>query len=190
MNFSATLAPVLGQGVPPSDFLTQLVLFGQQQNAISICAPNAGYDIFSIMKSHLGPWTSPVQRIAAMLEVLRVLAAEESSWNWDEGADPNGVGEDNILNRETGAFQVSANSMNFDSSLPVCVDSYLGAHDPVTFITGMKANHALAVEYVARLLRFSIKWDGPIERGVVQKLVSRAAMAEFQTLITQDSKVT
>ena len=80
-------------------------------------------------------------------------------------------------------YQVSANSMIYDTSLPACVDHYLGSHDTPTFIAGMKSDHRLAHEYCARLLRFSLKWDGPIERGVLAACVRRDACAEFVGLI-------
>jgi hypothetical protein len=48
----------------------------------------------------------------------------------------------------------------------------------------MKANHALAVEYCARLLRFNTKWCGTInDHSQVITHVSRDAVAEFQTFL-------
>ena len=51
------------------------------------------------------------------------------------------------------------------------------------FITQMKADHTLALEYCARLLRISFLWDGPIKRREIDSSLSRAAVAEFQTLL-------
>ena len=116
-----------------------------------------------------------------MLEVLRVLGGFESSWNWSEGGDPDDPQESDPLCQETGIFQVSANSMEFDASLRQCVIDYCGADDPETFIRQMKLKWCFAVEYCARLLRFSIDWDGPISRGEIHPWLSRDAMAEFET---------
>jgi hypothetical protein len=52
--------------------------------------------------------------------------------------------------------------MQFDATLRECVDSLAGGHDVLTFIDKMKTNHALAVEYCARLLRFNTTWCGTI----------------------------
>ena len=174
---------ISNRGAAPDDVLEALVALGREARMYpEIFAPNARYDVYSAMEAALGPWT-PQNRVAGMLETLRVVGAMESGFNWEEGADPDGVGEEKIECRETGMFQVSGNSMSFDPSLPACVDRYLGAHDYRTFLAGMKTNHALAVEYAARVLRFSIRWDGPIERGVVQRYVTRAAMAAFWMLV-------
>jgi hypothetical protein len=75
--------------------------------------------------------------------------------------------------------------MVFDPSLSDCVDRALGSHEPLTFISGMKADHALAVEYCARLLRFNTRWCGTInDHNQVVAHVRREAVAEFQTFLT------
>src|SRR5262249_26244122 len=93
-----------------------------------------------------------------------------------------------IEGEETGAFQVSADSLLFDKSLVDCVDRALNSHEPEVFIRGMKANHALAVEYCARLLRFNTRWCGTInDPNQVISHVRRDAVAEFQRFLTTES---
>jgi len=74
--------------------------------------------------------------------------------------------------------------MQFDATLRECVDSLAGGHDVLTFIEKMKSNHALAVEYCARLLRFNTTWCGTInDPKKVIAHVRRDAVAEFQTFL-------
>src|SRR5262252_7579156 len=147
---------------PPNSFLDQLI------DAINplpdaVFAPNNVHDIYAVMLGSLGPYTDLLHRKAVMCEVLRVQAAFESDWNWNEGVDINNQHSLTHLDgQETGAFQVSADSMGFDESLPACLDRLAGNHEVLTFINAMKSNHALAVEYCARLLRFNTTWCGTI----------------------------
>lgn len=170
---------------PPNSFLDQLI------DAINplpdeVFAKNNHHDIYSVMAGSLGPYTSLLHRKAVMCEVLRVQAAFESDWNWNEGVDTtNQTSMHHKEGEETGAFQVSWDSMHFDDSLRECVDRLAGGHDVITFIEKMKSNHALAVEYCARLLRFNTSWCGTINDSTMVKAhVRRDAVAEFQTFLT------
>ena len=130
---------------PPNSFLDQLI------DAINplpdeVFAPNDRSDIYSVVVNALGPWNGLLHRKAAMCEVLRVQAGFESDWNWDEGVDVNNQHSmTHIEGQEAGAFQVSADSMASDPSLPACVDRAVGTDDPLAFINAMKRNHPLAV---------------------------------------------
>jgi hypothetical protein len=150
-----------------------------------VFAENDRNDIYSVMEGALGPWNGLLHRKAVMCEVLRVQAAFESDWKWNEGVDVNNEHSKTHLDgQETGAFQVSADSMVHDKSLVECVDRHAGSHDPITFIHAMKNNHALAVEYCARLLRFNTKWCGTInDHQQVVAHVRGEAVAEFQALL-------
>src|SRR5262245_21088786 len=86
MKYSATKQHVFNRGVPPDDFLDQLVAWGKQAPD-EIFTPNLLSDIYSSVKNTLGPWRDLQHRRAVMLEVMRVLAGFESSWNWNEGRD-------------------------------------------------------------------------------------------------------
>jgi hypothetical protein len=175
-------------GSPPSSFLDQLI---DAINPLSdeVFAQNNQRDIYIVMEGALGPWTGLLHRKAVMCEVLRVEAAFESDWKWNEGVDvTNQHSRAHIEGQETGAFQVSADSMRFDTSLIDCVDRALGSHEALVFISGMKANHALAVEYCARLLRFNTTWCGTInDHSQVIAHVRRDAVAEFQTFLNTQS---
>jgi hypothetical protein len=180
--------PVLNRGIPPDDFLRLLVAWGAVGQS-EIFAENALNDIYGAVIDALGPFDNGdaglIQRRAVMLEVLRVLGGLETSWNFEAGADPDGENESDPYCQETGIFQVSANSMDFDPSLKQCALNYCGPQSGVQdFIDQMKVLRTFAFEYCARLLRFNTGWDGPIDRGVLQQWVSRDAVAEFMTLIT------
>jgi hypothetical protein len=171
-TYKATKARVYNRGVPPDSFLDQLILFGNT-------APN---EIFTL-KDALGPYRSTKHRRAVMLEALRVLAGFESSWNWKEGVDTTNPHSNTPCTEEAGAFQCSGNSMHFDQSLKdLCVRAYGGTGCP-DFIITSKENRQFAVEYCARLLRFTINHHGPVKRGDVSKWVSRKAVDEFKSLI-------
>lgn len=188
--FSACKAGVLNRGIPPDSFLRELVAWAKTAPD-EIFAPNdEPRDIYASVATTLGNlaaprWNGLAHRKAAMLEVLRVLAGFESSWDWSEGVDTTNA--HSLAHREgeeTGIFQVSADSMDSDPSLRRCVEDHCGAADVATFIADMKTNHDLAIEYCARLLRFSITWDGPIKRREIHPYLSRLSVAEFQQFLT------
>jgi len=152
MSYIAAKQPVANRGVPPDDFLDELVAWGKQASD-EIFAPNPHSDVYASVFHALGPWQGLPHRRAVMLEVMRVLAGFESSWNWNEGRDttnPTSVTPDTI---EAGAWQVSANSMNFGQELKDLVLANVGTLDGDAFQEAMKQNHPLAMEYIARLLR-------------------------------------
>jgi hypothetical protein len=184
-TYHACHQPINDQhGSPPTSFLDQLI---DTIHSLpdEVFAENRQHDVYAVMLGALGPYTSLLHRRAVLCEVLRVEAGFESDWNWNEGVDTTNPGSLHHLEaQETGAFQVSADSMSRDPSLPACVDRYAGKHDVRTFIKQMKANHALAVEYVARLLRFDVTWCGTIiHPRQVMAHVRRDAVAEFQSFL-------
>src|SRR4051794_6308507 len=182
MSFVATKQKVANRGVPPDDFLDQLVAWGQQA-ADEIFAPNDRFDVYSSVVDALGPWQGLPHRRAVMLEVMRVLAGFESSWKWNEGRDttnPTSVTSDTI---EAGAWQVSANSMNFGQELKDLVLAQVGTLDGDAFQQAMKDNHPLAMEYIARLLRRTTHHNGPVLRHEIDPWLRRDAVAEFQSLL-------
>jgi len=135
---------------PPNSFLDQLI-DGIDPLPDEVFEKNNTYDIYSVMLGSLGPYTGLMHRKAVMCEVLRVQAGFESDWNWNAGVDVNNKNSmSHKHGEETGAFQVSWDSMAFDDSLKKCMDRLAGAHDVDTFIDKMKSNHGLAVEYCAR----------------------------------------
>lgn len=90
-----------------------------------------------------------------------------------------------IAGQETGIFQVSYDSLNLEKNSHHLYDLLRrrGVSGVNSFIPQMKADHVLAFEYCARLLRISYQWDGPIKRHEIDSSLSRAAVAEFKTLL-------
>ena len=187
MSYTATKQHVANRGIPPDDFLDQLVAWGKGAPE-EIFEPNDVSDVYSSIVNTLGPWQQRPHRRAVMLEVMRVLAGFESSWNWNEGRDisnPDSVTAETI---EAGAWQVSANAMHFGEELRKLVKTELGTLDPVAFQKGMKTNHPLAMEFIARLLRRTTQHNGPVKRHEIDPWLRRDAVAEFQALILPKAK--
>jgi hypothetical protein len=182
MKYIATKQHVFNRGVPPDDFLDQLVAWGKQAPD-EIFAPNPLSDIYSSVKNTLGPWRDLKHRRAVMLEVMRVLAGFESSWNWNEGRDTNNPTSVTPETIEAGAWQVSANSMNFGQELKDLVQREVGTLDGNDFQKAMKENHSLAMEYVARLLRRTTRHHGPVSRHEIDPWLRRDAVDEFEGLL-------
>jgi hypothetical protein len=198
-SFKATLAHVANRGRPPVSFLAELLLWARHAPD-EIFVQNDRYDIYSSVKPDLGPWVGLLQRKAAMCEVLRVLPGFESSWNWLEGRDVTNKTSDKPWTEEAGIFQVSADATKFDSSLVAFVIRRIGEgrtevkdsnghtiyayrFDCTKFIAQMKIDHSFAIEFAARLLRFTVKHNGPVLRKEINPFLSRQSAAEFQTLL-------
>lgn len=182
MTFAATKEKVSNRGVPPDSFLTELVAWGTRA-ADEIFTVNTKDDIYSHVVAELGPWKNDRHRRCAMLEVMRVLAGFESSWNWRAGVDttnPTSTTPDTI---EAGAWQVSANSIRFGDDLKELVLRKIGSLDGDHFQRAMKQDHQLAMEYVARLLRHTVAHHGPVKRHEINPWLQRDAVDEFDALI-------
>src|SRR5689334_4383131 len=116
MTHIATKQHVANRGVRPDDFLDQLVAWGKKAPD-EIFEPNTHIDVYSSVFDALGPWQDITHRRAVMLEVMRVLAGFESSWNWNEGRDTSNPSSVTLDTTEAGAWQVSADSMSFGQEL-------------------------------------------------------------------------
>jgi hypothetical protein len=182
MPFQAAKQKVLNRGHPPDAFLDELVAWGRAAPD-EIFAPNAASDIYSSVAGELGPWGGPLHRRAAMLEVLRVLAGFESSWDWEAGRDTTNPTSVTKVTIEAGAWQVSANSMSFGQELKDLVLAKVGSVDGNEFQKAMKRDHELAMEYVARLLRRTVNHHGPVKRREINPWLRRDAVEEFQALL-------
>ena len=182
MAYKATKQRVLNRGVPPDSFLDQLVAWGKTAQD-DIFIPNAATDIYSNVFHSLGPWKDLRHRRCVMLEVMRVLAGFESSWNWNEGADTTNPTSVTLTTIEAGAWQVSANSMGFGRELKALVLAKAGSLDGSIFQCAMKQNHPLAMEYIARLLRRTVNHNGPVKRHEIDRWLRKDAVAEFQGLL-------
>ena len=174
-------APVHTRGTPPDAFLAALIDWGRVAPE-EIFAPRKDdpgeVDIYTHIRPILGPWTGPLHRRAAMLDVLRVLAGFESSWDWSCGRDTTNRTSVTPTTTEAGAWQVSGNSRTFGQDL-----RDLSPADGDRFQRAMKTDHALAMEYAARLLRHTIRHNGPVLRGEIDPWLSREAVAQFMVLL-------
>src|SRR5262245_305728 len=188
MAFRATKQKVLNRGVPPDSFLDELTAWGRTAPD-EIFAPNENADVYSNVVEVLGPWQGLAHRRAAMLEVMRVLAGFESSWNWNAGVDTTNPTSVTPTTIEAGAFQVSANSMSFGQELKDLVLRKVGSLDGNAFQKAMKRDHPLAMEYIARLLRRTVRHNGPVRRHEIDEWLRRDAVEEFQTLLGAPSPV-
>lgn len=113
-----------------------------------------------------------------MLEVMRVLAGFESSWRWDCGRDITNPTSVTPLTIEAGAWQVSGNSRAFGKDL-----RDLAPADGNQFQRAMKQDRLLAMEYIARLLRHTVRHNGPVLRHEIDRYLNREAVAEFMILL-------
>jgi hypothetical protein len=178
-QYSACLKPV-SNSRPPTTFLDELVDWAMLAPD-ELFLPNAAFDAYSAVAPQLGPYRPGAHRKAVMLEVLRCLAGLESMWDWNHGVDAGKPQEKTSHNEEAGAWQVSADSMGKGQSLKDYAQATLGATDDATFISGMKTNHAFAIEYTVRLLRITIDHWGPFvnSKSIFGEL-SRNAAQEFK----------
>lgn len=184
MAYLAVKQRVSNRGTPPDSFLAQLITWGKTESE-DIFAPNANpADIYASVKPVLGPWENLMHRRCAMLEVMRVHAGFESSWNWNEGVDvTNKTSMTHLEGQETGAWQVSFDSTYLGNGAMKPFAVTHGISTPGSFIPAMKADHQLAMEYYARLVRVSIAWAGPLKRHEIDQWLSRAAVKEFETFL-------
>ena len=207
-KFVKTLAKVFNRGndgIPPLGFLQELVAWGKTApDEIFVDKQTKEKDVYASVTEELGPFGDITHRKACMLEVMRVLAGFESSWNWNEGRDKGNVKEDSPDTISAGAFQVSANSMGFGQDLRDLVAPHGISNqkrDGNAFQALMKANHPVAMEYIARLMRYTRRANGPLLKGnernkfnpselrleeqSIYPWLSRDAVAEFQAFLSE-----
>lgn len=177
---------VHNRGKPPNSFLDELVDWAKNAPD-EIFQPNQIPDVYSNVVGELGPWQGPLHRKAAMLEVLRVLGGFESSWDWNAGVDVMNPSSNTPCTEEAGIFQCSGNSMNFDSTLKDLLSKETGRTDCETFKTETKSNHAFAIEYCARLLRFTVNHHGPVKHRHINEWLRRDAVAEFENFLSAEN---
>jgi hypothetical protein len=181
-HFVACKSAVYNRGVPPESFLNEIIDWARQAPD-EIFMPNQVHDIYSNIVEDLGPWKSLLHRKAAMLEVLRVLGGFESSWNWTADIDRSNPNSNTPCTGEAGIFQCSGDSMSLDPSLKNLLLSATGHSDCNTFRTETKSNHKFAIEYCARLIRFTVNHHGPIKHKKINPWLRKDAVAEFETFL-------
>lgn len=180
MNFHETKRPVFNRGIAPDDFLRELVEWGRSAPD-DIFEVNPLRDIYAKVKPELGPYESRTHRKAVMLEVMRVLAGFESSWDWKEGVDTSRLGDDTPENSEAGAWQVSYDARRLAPELAKMLRDR-GIHDGITFQRKMKFDHPLAMEFVARLMRHNTRHNGPLYKGDERNIIRRSLRGEEHSI--------
>ena len=183
MNFSATKSKVSNRGIPPDSFLTALVNWGRYAPDEIFAVNSEADDVMDSIKPELGPWESPLHRRAAMLEVMRVLAGFEASWDWDCGVDTTNPTSNTPETAEAGIFQISYNSRAYGKDLRTMLMTECIDHG-TQFQVITKTDHGFAMEYGARLFRHTTKHNGPLKRKEVNPWLNREAVAEFMKLIS------
>jgi peptidoglycan hydrolase-like protein with peptidoglycan-binding domain len=187
-KFVKTRVKVLNRGIPPVEFLQELVAWGKTASEeIFADKETKEKDVYASVKKELGPFNNILDRKAGMLEVMRVLAGFESSWKWNTGRDTTNPDEDSPDTISAGPFQVSANSMGFGQDLRdlvvphgICNAKRNGA----AFQMLMKTDHTVAFNYISCLLRHTIRHNGPVKRCEINPWLSRDAAKEFRQLLT------
>jgi peptidoglycan hydrolase-like protein with peptidoglycan-binding domain len=186
-EFVKTLAKVSNRGVPPKGFLQELVAWGKTASQeIFEDRETKEKDVYASVKGELGPYGDLMHRKACMLEVMRVLAGFESSWKWNTGIDTTNPDENSPDTISAGPFQVSANSLAFGKDLKDLVAPHgirNAKRDGDAFQALMKTNHPVAFNYISRLLRHTIRHNGPVKRSEINKWLSRDAVAELQKFL-------
>ena len=196
-KFVTALGKVFHRGNPKQEFLQELVAWGKTApEAIFADQPGNQKDVYASVITELGPFKDMTHRKACMLEVMRVLAGFESSWNWNEGVDTSRESKNTPENCEAGAWQVSADSLALGQDLKDLVKREVGTLDGIKFQNAMKTNHPLAMEYVARLMRHTTRANGPLYKDrskfkgnlcakeqSIYPWLSRGAVAEFQAFL-------
>lgn len=192
MKFVAALQPVFNRG-PEGDkdrdrvslFLGEMVDWARSASE-EIFAPNDRADIYGKVRAELGPWRGIVHRKAVMLEVMRVLAGFESSWDWTEGVDTSRLGDDSPENSEAGAWQVSYDARTLspgpDGGELRALLRAKGIGNGVKFQQAMKFDHPLAMEFVARVLRWNTKHNGPLYKGEERNAIRKSLRGEQHSI--------
>lgn len=202
--FPVLNAPVYNRGPAPIEFLDTLVsvIKGLPDEVFSdTYRSTTEPDVFEFLwydSTVLVP--NLTMRKAFMCEVLRVLGGFESSWNWAEGRDTANADSDTLPEFEAGVFQCSANSMNFHSSLKQCFDRHFGGPGRASvgsqndisrrFISYTKDSPSFAIEYCARLLRFTVRHHGPLLRREIVPWLRPDCVQAFFELLTQTNTTT
>jgi hypothetical protein len=184
-EFVACKKKVFDRGKPPDEFLNELIDWAKQAPD-EIFERNNIHDVYSNVRSELGPFVDLAHRKAVMLEVLRVLGGFESSWDFNEGRDITNPTSNTPCTEEAGIFQCSGNAMEIDQSLEDLLRNTSGGKtDCETFILVTKQDHEFAFEFCARLLRFTVNHHGPVKRKEINQWLRRDAVAEFQRFLSE-----
>lgn len=180
-DMSACLKYVPQRGYPKPDVVEDIVKWVHLAPPEYFAANDSKMDIYNSVKPQLGPYTSLKHRRAVMAESLIILAARESTWDWNEGRDMS-ASNTSAETMESGIFQTSCNARNLK---PVSADlkGIMAAHGITTcgqFITDTKSNHTFALEFTTKLLRFRTDHHGPVLRKEINPYLRRACVEQIE----------
>jgi hypothetical protein len=181
--FDKTKQKVHNRGRAPESFLAEIIAWGKAASP-EIFSKNDRYDVYSSVVETLGPWDDDLHRRSVMLEVLRVLAGFESSWDWEAGVDVTNPTSNTPCTEEAGIFQCSGNSMLFDLGLKQMLLDKGADGSCESFIRITKQDHTFAIEYCARLIRLTTKHHGPLKNKRINPWLRRDAVQEFRRLLS------
>lgn len=180
-DMSACLKYVPQRGYPKPDVVEDIVKWVHSAPPEYFAPNDSKMDIYNSVKPHLGPYTSLKHRRAVMAESLIILAARESSWDWNEGRDMS-ADNTSLETMESGIFQTSCNARNL-KPVSNSLQAIMAAHGVVTckqFITDTKTNHLFALEFTTKLLRFRTDHHGPVLRKEINPYLRRACVAAIE----------
>lgn len=186
-SFTAARARVFNRGSAPLVFLSEMVAWARTAPD-DIFARNDFPDIYGKVKAELGPFEDLTHRKAVMLEVMRVLAGFESSWDWTEGVDTSRLGLDTPANEETGAWQVSYDARSLSPDLKPLLESRgivndeHSITDDIKFQQTTKFDHPFAMEFVARLMRRNTRHNGPLYKGDERLRIRKSERGEERSI--------
>lgn len=176
----AVFSKVLNRGTPPPAFIDEMIAWARTA-PITLFERNAVKDIYSKVIPELGPYSDLIHRKAVMLEVLRVLAGFESSWDWKEGVDTSRLGSDTPENSEAGAWQVSYDARYLSPSLKDFLIQR-SISNGVQFQQVTKFDRPFAMEFVTRILRINTKHNGPLYKGDERNAIRSSLRGEEHSI--------
>jgi hypothetical protein len=180
-DMSACLKYVPERGSPPPLVVEDIVKWVHSASPEYFEPNDSKMDIYNSVLPQLGPYTSITHRRAVMAESLIILAARESSWDWNEGRDRSASNTSNET-MESGIFQTSCNARSL-KPVSDSLKAIMAAHGITTcrqFITDTKSNHTFALEFTAKLLRFRTDHHGPVLRKEINPYLRRACVAAIE----------
>jgi hypothetical protein len=95
------------------------------------------------------------------------------------GRDVTNPSSNTPCTEEAGIFQCSGNSMGLSPSLKDLLVATGADGSCASFIQATKTDHRFAIEYCARLIRFTTRHHGPIKNRHIHPWLRRDAVKEF-----------
>lgn len=187
---------------PPKAFLDDLFHWIKNECPKFLYARNnEPRDVFSHLSSYLGVSgsSSLKYRQACLFELMRVSAAMESSFNWQEGRDMAASNTD-YYEMESGIFQTSPNShvylLNGQYLRWTYLDELVAKHGVGRVVKGSQhciawnklmkneSKKSVIFEHHAFMLRHNFRHYGPmIDVARVGENISKQCIAEIQRLL-------